>query len=73
MMARKEHFRPDGLVRIVEKAYAMNPDGKGKRAVPVALGGARENPQRPYVGHPTDTWMKIWSSPYGDIGGNCLR
>jgi LAGLIDADG DNA endonuclease family protein len=30
MMARKEHFTPDGLVRIVEKAYAMNPNGKGR-------------------------------------------
>jgi hypothetical protein len=30
MMARQEHLAPQGLARIVEKAYAMNPDGKGK-------------------------------------------
>jgi hypothetical protein len=30
MMARKEHLQPTGLARIVEKAYSMNPDGKGK-------------------------------------------
>ncbi|MEO0248732.1 MAG: LAGLIDADG family homing endonuclease, partial [candidate division WOR-3 bacterium] len=30
MEDRKEHLTPEGLVRIVEKAYAMNPAGKGK-------------------------------------------
>jgi LAGLIDADG endonuclease len=30
MMSRKEHLQPIGLARIVEKVYAMNPDGKGK-------------------------------------------
>ena len=30
MMSRKEHLEPTGLARIVEKAYAMNPDSKGK-------------------------------------------
>jgi hypothetical protein len=30
MMARQEHREPQGLARIVAKAYAMNPDGKGK-------------------------------------------
>ena len=36
MMSRKEHLTPTGLARIVEKAYAMNPDSKGKaRARPL--------------------------------------
>jgi hypothetical protein len=30
IMSRKEHLTPTGLARIVEKAYAMNPDSKGK-------------------------------------------
>ena len=30
MEYRKEHLTPEGLVRIVEKAYAMNPGSKGK-------------------------------------------
>ena len=30
-MERGEHRKPDGLARIVRIAYAMNPDGKGKR------------------------------------------
>lgn len=30
MEERKEHLTPEGLVRIVEKAYAMNPASKGK-------------------------------------------
>jgi LAGLIDADG endonuclease len=36
MMIRKEHLEPAGPARIVEKAYSMNPDGKGKaRARPL--------------------------------------
>ena len=31
MMERKVHRTPKGLVRIVEKAYAMNPAGKGRQ------------------------------------------
>lgn len=31
MMERKKHLSPNGLVRIVEKAYAMNPAGKGRQ------------------------------------------
>jgi hypothetical protein len=27
----KEHLRPEGMIRIVEKAYAMNSAGKGKK------------------------------------------
>jgi len=30
MMERKEHHNQHGLIRIVEKAYAMNPAAKGK-------------------------------------------
>jgi hypothetical protein len=29
-MQRKEHLTPDGLVRVIEKAYAMNPNSKGR-------------------------------------------
>jgi hypothetical protein len=29
-MDRREHWTPEGLARIVEKAYAMNPASKGK-------------------------------------------
>ncbi len=31
MEDRKEHLTPDGLARIVEQAYAMNPASKGKQ------------------------------------------
>jgi hypothetical protein len=31
MMERREHKAPDGLVRIVERAYAMNPASKGRK------------------------------------------
>ena len=31
MMERKEHLIADGLIRIVEKAYAMNPNSKGRQ------------------------------------------
>ena len=31
MMERREHLKPEGLVRIVEAAYAMNPNHKGRR------------------------------------------
>ncbi len=31
MMNRKEHLTPAGLVGIVEKAYALNPAGKGRQ------------------------------------------
>ena len=30
LMERGEHSEPDGLARIVKKAYAMNPNSKGK-------------------------------------------
>ena len=30
-MERKEHWTPEGLARIVEKAYTMNQAGKGKK------------------------------------------
>ena len=30
-MERGEHREPEGLARIIEKAYSMNPAGKGKR------------------------------------------
>jgi LAGLIDADG endonuclease len=33
MMERKEHLTADGLVRIAEKAYAMNPDSKGRQRI----------------------------------------
>ncbi len=35
---RKEHFSARGMLRIVERAYAMNPDGKGRRRLrPLAV------------------------------------
>ncbi len=40
-MERKEHRTPDGLARIVEQAYALNPAAKGtarKRAVSAVVG-----------------------------------
>ena len=33
LMERKEHLTADGLIGIVEKAYAMNPDGKGRQRI----------------------------------------
>jgi len=30
IMENREHWTPEGLARIVEKAYAMNPESKGK-------------------------------------------
>ena len=29
-MNRKEHLTPEGLVRVIEHAYAMNPNSKGR-------------------------------------------
>jgi hypothetical protein len=29
-MSRKEHLTPDGLVRVIEMAYSMNPHSKGR-------------------------------------------
>ncbi len=40
-LERKDHHSPAGLARIVEQAYALNPDGKGKerkRPLPEVLG-----------------------------------
>jgi hypothetical protein len=72
MMIRKEHLEPAGLAQIVRLAYEMNPAGKGKaRSRPLGE-VTRENPQRPYVGHAFSS-VKIWSSPHGDMGVNCLR
>jgi len=31
MQGRREHLAQDGLIRIVEKAYAMNPSSKGRQ------------------------------------------
>jgi LAGLIDADG endonuclease len=50
-MERGEHRKPEGLARIVEKAYAMNPNSKGK---------ARSRPLEEVVarilrGHTSDT------------------
>ena len=71
-MERGEHRVPMGLAEIVKKVYAMNPNSKGKARSRPLDRGACENPQRPYVGHPR-LGMKIWSSPHGDMGDNCLR
>ena len=29
-MSRKEHLTPDGLIRVIEIAYSMNPNSKGR-------------------------------------------
>ena len=29
-MQRKDHLTPDGLVRVIERAYSMNPNSKGR-------------------------------------------
>ena len=29
-MQRKEHLTPDGLIRVIERAYSMNPNSKGR-------------------------------------------
>jgi len=31
MLNRKEHFSVDGMIRVVEKAYEMNPSSKGRQ------------------------------------------
>ena len=51
MLERKEHHTPEGLARIVEKAYAMNPAGKGRKRLR-ALEEVRERILR---GHTPDT------------------
>jgi hypothetical protein len=71
-MERGEHREPSGLAEIVRKVYAMNPNSKGR---------ARSRPldevlARILRGHTSDIpsfGMKIWSSPHGDVGDNCLR
>jgi hypothetical protein len=61
----KEHHSPEGLARIVEKAYALNPAGKGKerkRPLPEVL-------ERILRGHTPDSGEdpeKRWSRPRGD-------
>ena len=53
-MKRKEHLHPYGMARIVRKAYAMNPDGKGmKRKRPL-----EEVLARILRGHTSDTAMR---------------
>lgn len=50
-LERKEHHTPEGLARIVEKAYALSPAGKGKgRKRPL-----REVLERILRGHTPDT------------------
>lgn len=51
MMSRKEHHTQAGLVRIIEKAYSMNPAGKGRERLRT-LHEVREGILR---GHTSDT------------------
>jgi len=75
MLNRKEHFTVDGMIRVVEKAYEMNPSSKGRQR----LRTLTEVRERILRGHTPDAQsvpqagMKIWSSPHGDMGVNCLR
>jgi len=71
-MERGEHRVPMGLAEIVKKGLRDESKLQGKGTLTPARRGAGENPQRPYVGHPR-LGMKIWSSPHGDMGDNCLR
>jgi hypothetical protein len=68
MMERKEHFDPHGLVRVIERAYSMNPNSKGRER----LRSLEEVRERILRGHTSDilpgTQIKIWSSPHGDMG-----
>jgi hypothetical protein len=51
MMERKEHLSPQGLAQIVERAYLMNPQSKGRaRLRPLA-----EVQARILRGHTSDT------------------
>jgi LAGLIDADG DNA endonuclease family protein len=50
MMHRKEHFTSSGLVRIIEKAYAMNPNSKGRER----LRSLEEVRERILRGHTSD-------------------
>jgi hypothetical protein len=55
MMACNHHFTPEGLVCIVEKAYAMNPNGKGReRLRPLAVVC-----ERILRGHTSDTQLAL--------------
>jgi len=66
MEDRKEHRTPEGLVRIVEKAYAMNPASKGKERKRTL----KDVTERILRDHTPDTSteieVKIWSSPLSD-------
>ena len=55
MMARKEHFTPFGLIAIVEKAYEMNPHGKGRERFR-SLAEVRERILR---GHTSDLQLAL--------------
>lgn len=53
-MNRKEHHNPEGLARIVEMAYAMNPAAKGKQR----LRSLQDVRDRILRGHTPDTLEK---------------
>jgi hypothetical protein len=63
-LARKEHTTPEGLARLIKKAYAMNPYSKGKkRCRPLC-----QVLDKILRDHTPDN-KKIWSSPHGDMRG----
>lgn len=62
-IGRGEHRTPEGLARIVEKAYAMNPDGKGKerkRTLEAVV-------ERILRGHTPDLMVKEPEGRYGPV------
>jgi LAGLIDADG endonuclease len=62
-MERGEHRTPEGLARLVEKAYAMNPDGKGKerkRTLEVVV-------ERILRGHTPDLLVREPEGRYGPV------
>jgi hypothetical protein len=64
MMERREHLKPQGLARIVETAYAMNPNHKGRKRLR-SLQEVRERILRDCTPDPPSE-VKIQSVPSGD-------
>lgn len=67
MMNRKEHLTPDGFIRVVERSYAMNPHGKGRRRKR-SMHEVCERILRDCTPDPLKREVKIQSVPSGDCG-----
>jgi hypothetical protein len=64
MKNRREHRTPAGMIRMVEEAYAMNPQGKGRRRIRT-IDEVRERILRDCTPDPRKE-VKIQSVPSGD-------